>query len=217
MKRARSTLAAAALLAFAAGASAGPMFGSFDLATFAFDVTSYSSGGGNGLTGNATAAGTSNGVGWSIGGTPSGGTNLWSGRTTTNGSFSFTVLPILTDNLHPSIDFTITFAQPVADLIVALDNDNTTDSINFGLVPWLTQGVTVSGTQLALATPAGGGLAWFKGVNSLTVSHVNNNGSGDGFDLAFHAIPVPEPEAYGLALAGVGVVAVALRRRRRAA
>lgn len=213
MHRVLRIAAASAVLSYAAGASAGPLFYGFDLATFNFDVQTFVDGGGSGITGGASASGVSNGVAWSIGGTPTGGTNLWTGRTTLNQSFKFTVLPNTTDNLHPSIDFTITFAAPIADLIVALDNDNLTDSINFNILPWKTEGVVVAGTQITLAQAAGGGLVWFKGVNSLTVSHVNNNGVNDGFDMAFHAIPVPEPEAYGLALAGMGVVAFAMRRR----
>lgn len=209
MKSLQKTLVAAALAVAAAGVSAAPLFGTFDLEDFDFDVTTYVTGGGTGIGGAATAAGTSNGVGWSIG-----PTNLWSGRTTTNSSFSFTVLPNPTDNLHASTNFTITFNQVVADLIVALDNDNTADSINFGLVPVLRQGVTVTGSQVLLNPAAGGGLVWFKNVNSLTVTHTDNNGLSDGFDMAFHAMPVPEPEAYGLALAGMGVVAFAMRRRR---
>lgn len=203
----------ASVAALAAGASQAASFGGIDLSSFDFDVETYVSGGGSGITGNATASGTSNGIGWSIG-----PTNLWSGRTTTNDSFQFSVLPGTTDNLHTSIGFTITFGQPIAKLLVALDNDNTKDSINFGVTPTQTQGLALSGTQITLSTAAGGGLALFEfaGSNTLTITHTDNNGVTDGFDLAFHAIAVPEPGSYALMLAGLGVIAVRARAARRA-
>lgn len=203
----------ASVAALAAGVSQAASFGGIDLSSFDFDVETYVSGGGSGITGNATASGTSNGIGWSIG-----PTNLWSGWTTTNDSFQFSVLPGTTDNLHTSIGFKITFLQPIAKLLVALDNDNTTDSINFGVTPTLTQGLALSGTQITLSTAAGGGLALFEfaGSNTLTITHTDNNGVTDGFDLAFHAIAVPEPGSYALMLAGLGVIAVRARAARRA-
>lgn len=204
----------ASVAALAAGVSQAASFGGIDLSTFSFDVLAYNTGSqASGLGGDATASGTSNGIGWSIG-----PTNLWSGRTTTNDSFQFSVLPGTTDNLHTSIGFTITFLQPIAKLLVALDNDNTTDSINFGVTPTQTQGLTLSGTQITLSTAAGGGLALFEfaGSNTLTITHTDNNGVTDGFDLAFHAIAVPEPGSYALMLAGLGVIAVRARAARRA-
>jgi hypothetical protein len=203
----------ASVAALAAGASQAASFGGIDLSSFDFDVVNYAPGSNGGIGGNATASGTSNGIGWSIG-----PTNLWSGRTTTNDSFQFSVLPGTTDNLHTSIGFTITFLQPIAKLLVALDNDNTTDSINFGVTPTQTQGLTLSGTQITLSTAAGGGLALFEfaGSNTLTITHTDNNGVTDGFDLAFHAIAVPEPGSYALMLAGLGVIAVRARAARRA-
>ena len=202
MKR---TIVAVLLCAFYSGASAGPIFNGFDLAGFDFDITEYDRGtSSNGTGGDATASGTSNGIGWSI--SP---TNLWSGRTTTDGTFGFdSLLPTLTDNLHVSSAFTITFDTIIKDLIVALDNDNTTDSLNIGLTPFLTQGLSVSGTQLSLMSGGAGGLAWFKDVSSLTISHVNTN-DFDGFDFAFHAT-VPEPGT--LALLGLGLVGVGMTR-----
>jgi len=196
-------------------ASAATIVNGFDLETFSFDVASYTIRPGSaGIDGQAEASGLSNGIGWSI--SP---TNLWSGRTNTQGTFSFAALPNRTDNLHASLDFTITFDQKIDTLVVALSNDNLLDSINFGLTPSFLYGnVSYSGSQINL-THKSGGLVWFTDVDSLTIHNVNNNGLSDGFDLAFHALPavtapVPEPETYALLLSGLGVMALRMRRRR---
>jgi hypothetical protein len=176
-----------------------------DLSGFSFDIVSYTPA--SGAT-RASAAGTSNGVGWRID-----GFDTWSGRTVTSGSFAFAALPVSTDNLHPSTDFTIVFDRPVSSLLVALGNDNTTDSINFGRVPTAFSGLSLSGTQIVLNNAAGG-LALFENIDALTVTHSNTNGVTDGFDFAFHVVAsVPEPETYALLLAGLGLVGWASRRR----
>ena len=178
---------------------AAPIVNGFDLADFDFDITGYINAGNS-----STAEGTSGGIGWDLSPTP-----LWSGGMVLNGTFSYAIGINSTDNLHPSGDYTITFEQPVATLIVALSNDNLTDSINFGLTPSFAQGVSFSGTQANLNNAAGG-IVFFENVNSLTVHNVNNNQINDGYNLAFHAIAavpaVPDTGSltgYGLALFGM--------------
>lgn len=211
----KKTLVALCLLAGIGAANATPVpmsFNGFDLSKFSFDVLSYTIGKGSGIAGDSRASGTSNGIAWTID-TP---TNLWSGRTTTNGKFAFSALPITTDNLHASLNYTITFEQPIKTLIVALSNDNTNDSINFGINPSFYRGVSLNEkTHQITLNNARGGLAWFDNVNSLTVRNTNNNGSADGYDLAFHAVAaVPEPATCALLLAGLGLMAGVARRRR---
>jgi hypothetical protein len=209
-KKMKKKLLALCLLACTGVANATPVVNGFDLSQFSFDVSEYKYSG-SGLDGKATALGTSNGIAWSI--AP---TNLWSGATRTNGTFSFSALPVTTDNLHPSSDFTITFAQPISTLIVALSNDNTNDSINFGIDPSFVQGATFDkATHQITLNNARGGLAWFENVDSLTISNKNTN-FFDGYNLAFHAVAVvPEPETYAMLLAGLGLMGAVARRRRQ--
>lgn len=183
------------------------IFAGLDTADFDFDVTNYNPGTGNGTSGDSTASGTSNGIGWSIG-----PTNLFTGRTVTNGTFNFTnggtnILGMSTDSLHTSSDFTLVFDQTIAVLYVALSNDNTNDSINFGMTPDAVQDLTVSGSQLLLATNAQAGLAKFTNINSLTITHTNTN-VFDGFDLAFHAQAkdVTAPSAFAFLVLGMLMV-----------
>ena len=155
----------------------------FDLSQFDFDVTNVT-GANTGVIHNAVATGTSNGIGWTI--SP---TTYWMGRTVTNGTFSFSALPVSTDNLHASGNYTITFDQTVSSLLVALSNDNLTDSINFGLLASDSSGVSFSGTQVVLDTNVGG-LVLFENINSFTITNTNTN-ILDGYDLAFHAVVAP--------------------------
>ncbi len=95
---------------------------------------------------------------------------------------------------------------------MALSNNDTNDSIDFGLAPTDYRGVTLSGTQVTLNNPAGG-LVLFENVHSFTIKNVNSNGIADGYDVAFHATSaVPEPGSVAMALAGLAIVAGTSRR-----
>lgn len=161
---------------FAASAASAGSISDFNLSQFNFDITSIT-----GSNPNSVATGTSNGIGWTI--SP---TSYWAPRTITNGTFNFAALPGQTDSLHASGDYTITFDQTISSLLVALSNDNLTDSINFGLAATDFSGVSISGTQVVL-NGAAGGLALFENINSLTILNLDNQ-VHDGYDLAFHAV-----------------------------
>ncbi|MEY4769104.1 MAG: hypothetical protein RL637_1743 [Pseudomonadota bacterium] len=180
------------------------------LTAFDFDVVHYEVGSDpNGKGGDATASGTSNGIPWTI--TP---TSLWKNRTVIDGSFKFKSLPNATDNLHPSGDYTITFAQKIDSLLVALSNNDTNDSINFNLKPSDYTGTVFSGSQVTLNNKAGG-LVLFENIHSLTIHNLNNNGITDGYDLAFHAVKVtstPIPAGIWLFAASLGFL---LKRKQR--
>lgn len=191
------------ILASLSGASQAALISDFDLTAFDFDVTAVDY-----TSGSESSSGTSNGIGWMIE-----GTSYWSARTITNGTFNYSALPITTDSLHVWNSFTITFEQTVGSLLVAVSNDNTTDSINFGLVATDSVGVNFSGTQVVLNN-ASGGLVLFENISALTINNLNNNGISDGYDVAFHAVTaVPVPAAiwlFGSAL--IGLIGIARRK-----
>jgi hypothetical protein len=182
-RRSRITLPALACLAvclLTTPRASADTIGDYNLAAFNFAVTAYTTGGGSGITGQATASGTSNGIGWSIG-----PTNIWSGRTNTTGTFSFSSLPVLTDNLHVRSAFTVTFDRrsPPCSSRSATTTTPRRDQLQR---PGGSLGaLSVSGTQVR-TSPMGGSCV--ANINALTVTHVDN-GQTDGFDFAFHAVP----------------------------
>lgn len=201
MKKFFSSIAAFLAIGFASLSANAAVINGYDTSAFDFDVSAF----------NATSAtGTSGGIGWTL--TTS---SIWAPLSITNGTAAFTALDgKLTDSLHLSRDFTITFDQPIDKLFVVVSNNDKLDAPNFGLVPTFTQGITVNGTQLNLNSLAGG-VVIYEGINSLTFTNTNNNGVLDGYNLAFHAVAaVPEPETYALMLAGIAAVGFVARRRK---
>lgn len=157
------------------------------------------------LNNNPDVTGTSNGIDYSL----TADTAFFSGFSNTTELQQYNDLPNSYDDLHLGVDFTIQFAQPIDYLLVALANDNNTgDGLNFGLTPDDSTGISVLGTQLSI-TDIGGALALFvfdSPVISLT--HTDNNGMTDGFDVSFFAgvTPIPVPPAvwlFGSALLGL--------------
>lgn len=153
-----------------------------DLTSLSFEVDS--------LTPPLTT-GNSNGIGFTLSG------NYYTPFSNTSSSQFYNDLPTGYDDLHLSTDFTITFEQPIDYLLVALaNNNNSGDGINFGLHPADSIGVSVSGTQISI-TDIGGALVLYAFDAPLSsISHVNNNGILDGFDVSFFAgraavVPVP--------------------------
>ena len=193
------------------------MISDFDLAQFDFEITSLTENGVavtpgvNQVRTNVIASGTTNGIGWTI--TP---TAYWMLRTLDNNSFNGNILPISTDNLHPSREYTITFDQVIDTLLVALANDNTSDSIDFQMLPTDISGnLSFDGTQAVLGIPSGG-IALFENISSMTITNVESN-FRDGYDLAFwapstvSAVPVPAAVwLFGTAL--LGFIGISRRR-----
>lgn len=162
------------------------------------------------LANNPNAAGTSNGIDYSLS-----ANSFFNPFSNTTGSQPYNDLPNNYDDLHLGSDFTIQFAQPIDYLLVALANDNNTgDGINFGLVPEDSTGVTVTGTQVSI-NDIGGALVLYVFDSPITdISHTDDNGFTDGFDVSFFAgvAPIPVPAAvwlFGSALLGL----IGLRRK----
>lgn len=171
-----------------------------------FDVTSVTTGS------NASASGTSNGIGFTL-------TSefIWNVRTVTNGTYqgftggNFAIPMPNSDVLHGS-NVSITFAETVQTVLVYVaDDDNGSDAVfDFGIVPEVLSGsVVVSGTAFG-ASAVAGGLVRLNNVNSNTLFSPI---AADGNDYAIVANPVPEPGS--IALIGLGLAAMARRPKRR--
>lgn len=197
-----SLLALAAVVAIGIGGSAN--------AVTIFDVTTYSG------TGAAqTAAGTSNGIGWTMSQTyiaGGGGLDPVLNQTYTGFSNSTYFNPAVaaTDRLHIfGSNLTLTFAQPITTIDFYLRENGGTSTLNFG-VPWTLVSGEVSAVGATGARPTtNGGIIRFTFASPITtLSHTTS--IFDGMDAAWFV--VPEPGA--LALLGLGLLGIALTRRR---
>ena len=123
-------------------------------------------------------------------------------------------LPNTFDDMHAGSSFTITFAEPISKLLVALANDNITgDGPDFGLIPADSSGITIggaSGTRLGISETTGA-LALFEFATPVSVVTHTNDAVNDGWDLSFFAYPVPIPPSIVLFAPALW----ALSRRRR--
>lgn len=138
------------------------------------------------------AAGTSNGVAWSISPTFIWGartvmTNTWQGFTGPNFS---PALPN-SDVIHLGSDpFTLSFAQPIESMLVYVaDDDALMDGYyDFGITPTVVSGaIRVNGTRFGPASPTGG-IVRLSGIFASQLVHPGN--VADGNDFAFVATAV---------------------------
>ena len=181
----KSLTIAAAIVCGVAGTSQATTISSLDLSALSFEVDSLPS-----STWAASATGTSNGIGYSVS-VATGG--FYVPLSNTTNSQTYNDLPGSYDDLHLGRDFTITFANPISMLLIAMGNDNNTlDGPDFGIQPDETVGINLIGSQLSI-TDIHGALALFSFSTPVTsLSHVNI-GRLDGYDMSFFAYPAPSP------------------------
>lgn len=156
--------------------------GELDLDRLSFDVVTFKR-----EAGKVVASGTSNGVGWTVN-----AVNIFEPLTNKSGGAAFNDLPGRYDDLHVGSDFTITFDRPVQSLLVVLANDNDTgDGPNFlELTPVdFVDATTIGGTTQVKIEDKGGALFYYRDIEITSLTHVNDNGINDGWDLAFFAFP----------------------------
>ena len=155
-----------------------------DLEKLSFDVQEMER---DSATGKVVAKGTSNGVGWTVV-----ADNIFAPLTNKSGGASFNDLPGRYDDLHVGSNFTITFDQPVTSMLVVLANDNDTgDGPNFqelAPVDFIDAENPGGGTQVKIKDK-GGALFYYRDINITKMTHVNDNGINDGWDLAFFVFP----------------------------
>jgi hypothetical protein len=183
-------------------------------ASATFDVTSVILGFGG------TAAGTSNGVGFTL--SP---TFIWDQGTVTNDvslAFSNTAYhnpPLaMSDILHIGLqDFKFTFSQPVSSaLIYIFDNGPEVDStLDFGITPVVVSGdiAVISATAFRPSTLAGG-IVRLDNINSIFLNHEATGAEG-GLNFAIIVSAVPEPGCVTLlAASSLGLLAFGSRTNR---
>lgn len=155
-----------------------------DLQNLSFDVQEFRV---DKALGKTIAKGTSNGVGWTVT-----ANSIFRPYTNMNGGARFNDLPGNYDDLHVGSDFTIGFDRPVTSMLVVLANDNDTgDGPNFQeLAPrdFVDASNPDGGTQVRI-DDKGGALFYYYDINITTLTHVNDNGINDGWDLAFFVFP----------------------------
>lgn len=190
-----------------------------------FEVTSTSGSVGS-FSLNTDAEGTSNGIGWSAAAADALVGFNYGGYTCTTNCYAPPQLAGAspTGRLHASYGFTITFDSAIKWFLVAFSNDSTQQGgFDFGMAPtYVSQNITVNGTQLAMNNSAGG-WALFTGLDTTMISHINwflnSNGTPDGYHVAWFAgtTPVPLPASAWLLLTGLAGFGALSRRRRTAA
>lgn len=138
-------------------------------------------------TGKVVATGTSNGVGWTVT-----AVNIFAPLTNQSGGATFNDLPGDYDDLHVGSDVVITFDQKVTSMLVVLGNDNNTgDGPNFQeLAPEdFVDAEALNGTTQVRILDPGGALFYYRDIEITQLTHVNDNGINDGWDLAFFVFP----------------------------
>ena len=119
-------------------------------------------------------------------------TNIYAPLTNQSGGAQFNDLPGNYDDLHVGSNFTITFEQPVTSMLVVLANDNDTgDGPNFqelAPVDFVDATNPDGGTQVKILD-RGGALFYYRDIEITQMTHVNDNGINDGWDLAFFVFP----------------------------
>ena len=158
-----------------------------DLSKLSFDVQTLEK---DQASGKVIATGTSNGVGWTVT-----ANNIFAPLTNMSGGATFNDLPGNFDDLHVGSDFTITFDQKVTSMLVVLGNDNDTgDGPNFqelSPVDFLDAEAPDGGTQVKVLD-RGGALFYYRDIEITQMTHVNDNGINDGWDLAFFVFPTAD-------------------------